>query len=335
MQSRLATISSLQLLPVAAMIVVAPVGSKGASRTDSLGSLLFSRATSGRAPVIAKAEFGRTGHTSTRVVFGAAALGSVSQRVADETLEVLLRYGVNHIDTASGYGDSELRIAPWLKREPGRFFLATKGDKRDEKGAREELLRSLDRLGVDHVDLWQIHALADPIEWDQALSPGGALDAALLAREEGLIKWIGVTGHGAQIAATHRRSLGRFDFDSVLLPYNFVTMQSAYYRENFEALMTTCEKRRVAVQTIKSIALRPWMDRNHTRNTWYQPFEDTDDVDRAVWWAMGRPGIFLNSAGDVDLLPGFLDAASRFREMPSDSEMQALLERTHSEPLFV
>ncbi len=285
--------------------------------------------------VIRKAEFGRTGHKSTRVVFGAASLGHVTQKVADQTLEVLLRYGVNHIDTASGYGDSELRIAPWLKREPGRFFLATKGDVRDEKGAREEIQRSLDRLDVAHVDLWQIHSLADPIEWDQALSPGGALDAALWAREEGLIKWIGVTGHGAQIAATHRRSLDRFDFDSVLLPYNFVTMQNAYYRDNFEALLKTCEERNVAVQTIKSIARRPWMDRDHTRTTWYQPFDSPEDIDLAVWWAMGRHGIFLNSAGDVDLLPLVLDAANRFKAAPDDGAMQGLLERSHTEPLFV
>ena len=285
--------------------------------------------------MIPKAEFGRTGHKSTRVVFGAAALSRVSQKVADETLEVLLRYGVNHIDTAASYGESEVRIAPWLKREPGRFFLATKGDKRDEKGAREGIHRSLDRLGVDHVDLWQIHSLADPIEWDQALSPGGALDAALTAREEGLIKWIGVTGHGAQIAATHRRSLERFDFDSVLLPYNHITNQSAYYRENFEALLQTCHERNVAVQTIKSIALRPWMDRDHTRTTWYQPLELPDDIDLAVWWALGRPGIFLNSVGDVDLLPLVLDAASRFHAMPEEGAMQALINRSHAEPLFV
>jgi aryl-alcohol dehydrogenase-like predicted oxidoreductase len=285
--------------------------------------------------VIGKAEFGRTGHKSARVIFGAASLGGVSQKVADQTLEVLLRYGVNHIDTASSYGDSELRIAPWLKREPGQFFLATKGDRRDEKGAREEIQRSLDRLDVAHVDLWQIHALADPIEWDQALSPGGALDAALWAREDGLIKWIGVTGHGSQIAATHRRSLDRFDFDSVLLPYNYVTMQSAYYRENFEALLKTCQERNVAVQTIKSIAHRPWMEHDHTRTTWYQPLESPEDIDIAVWWAMGRRGIFLNSVGDVDLLPLVLDAAKRFHEKPDDGAMQAFLERSHTEPLFV
>ena len=285
--------------------------------------------------MIPKARFGRTGNKSTRVIFGAAALGRVSQRVADETLEVLLRHGVNHIDTAASYGESELRIAPWLKREPGRFFLATKGDRRDEKGAREEILRSLDRLGADHVDLWQIHSLADPIEWDQALSPGGALDAALLAREEGLVRWIGVTGHGAQIAATHRRSLERFDFDSVLLPYNYVTMQSSYYREQFDALVKTCQEKNVAVQTIKSIALRPWMSRDHTRSTWYQPLESQDDIDLAVWWAMGRRDVFLNSVGDVDLLPRVLDAASRYDEPPKDEAMDALMARTHTEPLFV
>ena len=285
--------------------------------------------------VIAKAEFGRTGHHSTRIIFGAAALGSVTQEVADQTLEVLLRHGVNHIDTAASYGDSELRVAPWLKREPGRFFLATKTGKRDEKGAREELKRSLDRLGVDHVDLWQLHSLSDPIEWDQALSPGGALDAAQRAREEGLIKWIGVTGHGAQIAATHRRSLDRFDFDSVLLPYNYVTMESSYYRENFDALAKTCAERNAAVQTIKSIAMRPWMQREHTRTTWYQPLEDQSDIDAAVWWALGRPGIFVNTVGDVDLLPLVLDAASRIKDRPSDDAMRALVRRTQTEPLFV
>jgi len=285
--------------------------------------------------VIPKAAFGRTGHKSSRIIFGAAALGQVSQNVADETLEVLLRHGINHIDTAASYGDSELRVAPWLKREPGRFFLATKTGRRDEKGAREELNRSLDRLGVDHVDLWQLHSLADPIEWDQALSPGGALDAARLAKEEGLIKWIGVTGHGAQIAATHRRSLERFDFDSVLLPYNFITMQNDYYRENFDALVKACEERETAVQTIKSIALRPWMDSEHRRTTWYQPLESPQDIEPAVWWVLGRKGVFLNSVGDVDLLPLVLDAAETFSNAPDAATMRELIERTDSIPLFV
>jgi aryl-alcohol dehydrogenase-like predicted oxidoreductase len=284
---------------------------------------------------IETAEFGRTGHLSTRVIFGAAALAATSQRVADETLEVLLRYGVNHIDVASSYGEAEVRIRAWLRREPDRFFVATKGDERTAAGARVELHRSLDRMGVDHVDLWQLHALADPIEWDVALSPGGALEAAVEAREQGLVRWIGVTSHGAQIAATHRRSLDRFDFDSVLLPYNFVTMQNPYYAANFEAVYRTCQERGVAMQTIKSIALRPWKGRPHTRSTWYEPLERQEDIDLAVWWALSRPGIFLDSVGDVGLLPKVLDAASRFTVPPDDAAMSALVHRSPTEPLFV
>jgi aryl-alcohol dehydrogenase-like predicted oxidoreductase len=245
-----------------------------------------------------------------------------------------MQHGVNHIDTAASYGDAELRIAPWLKREPRRFFLATKTGARTAGAALEELHRSLDRLGVDHVDLWQLHNLADPGEWDTALSPGGAIEAAVEARDQGLVRFIGVTGHGIQIAANHRRSLARFDFDSVLLPYNFVTMQEPYYTENFEALARTCAERRVAVQTIKSIAMRPWMGRDHTRTTWYEPLEDEPDVDLAVWWVLGRPGVFLNTVGDVDLLPRVLDAAARFEKRPTDTDMVALLDRARLEPLF-
>jgi aryl-alcohol dehydrogenase-like predicted oxidoreductase len=284
---------------------------------------------------IAQAAFGHTGHWSSRTIFGAAALSHVTQAAADRTLEVLLRYGVNHIDVAASYGDAELRVAPWLRREPKRFFLATKTGERSAQGAREELHRSLDRLGVDHVDLWQLHNLADPIEWDTALSPGGAIEAAVQARDEGLIGFIGVTGHGAQIAANHRRSLERFYFDSVLLPYNFVTMQLPYYAENFEALARTCAERNVAVQTIKSIAAKPWRGREHTRTTWYEPLSAQADIDLAVWWVLGRPGVFLNTAGDIELLPHVLDAAERFEKRPTDAQMTALLERTRSEPLFV
>jgi aryl-alcohol dehydrogenase-like predicted oxidoreductase len=279
--------------------------------------------------------FGRTGHKSSRTLFGAASLSRVTQDVADRTLEVLLRHGVNHIDTAASYGDAELRIRPWLKREHGRFFLATKTDERTKAKAREELHRSLERLGVDHVDLWQLHNLADPIEWDTALSPGGVIEAAVEARAEGLVRFIGVTGHGAQIAANHRRSLERFDFDSVLLPYNVVTMQLPYYAENFEALVKTCADRNVAVQTIKSIALRPWLGRQRARATWYEPLESQADIDLAVWWVLGRPGVFLNTVGDVDLLPLVLDAAERFEKRPSDAEVAAMLERSKTQPLFV
>lgn len=280
--------------------------------------------------------FGRTGHHSTRIIFGGAALSRVSQDVADRALDVLLEHGINHLDVAASYGDAELRIAPWLEQHPGRFFVATKTGKRTAAEAREELHRSLDRLGTDHVDLWQLHNLSDPIEWDTALSPGGALEAAVQAREAGLVRAIGVTGHGAQIAATHRRSLQRFDFDSVLLPYNFLTLQSAYYAENFDAVQRMCQERNAAVQTIKSLAYRPWSGRQRSSTTWYEPLQEQGQIDVAVHWALGRPGIFVITAGDVNLLPKVLDAAERFTdERPSDEQMRSLVERLDMVPLFV
>ncbi|MSQ23878.1 MAG: aldo/keto reductase [Chloroflexi bacterium] len=284
---------------------------------------------------LATLPFGRTGHQSTRIIFGAAALSRVSQEEADRTLDVLLRHGINHIDVAASYGEAELRVAPWLRRNPDMFFLATKTGERRAGPAREDLQRSLERLGVDHIDLWQIHNLADPIEWDRALSPGGVLEAAIRAREEGLVRFIGVTGHGTQIVATHRRSLQRFDFDSVLAPYNFLTLQEPYYARNFDALQATCQERGVALQTIKSIAYRPWMAREHTASTWYQPLTDQPDIDLAVHWALGRSGIFVISVGDVQLLPKVLEAAERFERAATDGDVQAMVNRLSMEPLFV
>ncbi len=217
--------------------------------------------------MIEQQPFGRTGHMSTRTIFGAAALGAVTQDEADRTLEQLLAHGVNHIDVAASYGDAELRIGPWMDRYRDHFFLATKTGQRGYQEARDEIHRSLERLRVDHVDLIQLHNLVDPIEWDQALSPGGALDAAIEAREQGLVRFIGVTGHGGSIAAMHRRSLERFDFDSVLLPYSYIMMQDPHYAADFEALFELCRARNVAVQTIKSIARQPWLGQQHTHNT--------------------------------------------------------------------
>lgn len=284
---------------------------------------------------IATLPFGRSGHQSTRTIFGAASLSAVTQAEADQTLEVLLQYGVNHIDVAASYGDAELRIAPWLRQYRSHFFLATKTGARTAQAAREELHRSLERMGVDYVDLWQLHNLVDPIEWDIALSPGGALEAAIEAKQQGLVRAIGITGHGSQIAATHRRSLSRFDFDSVLLPYNYLSMQNPYYAENFNALVATCQQRNIAVQTIKSIAYRPWMGRPHTHSTWYAPLEEQQDIDRAVHWVLQRPGIFLNTVGDIHILPKVLDAASRFEQGPTEAEMEAMVQRLNMEPLFV
>ncbi len=262
--------------------------------------------------MIASQPFGRTGHHSTRTIFGAAALGQVSQVDADRTLEVLLQFGVNHIDVAASYGDAELRIGPWMVRHRDDFFLATKTGEREYAAARDEIHRSLERLRVDYVDLIQLHNLVDPIEWDTAMGPDGALRAAIEARDEGLVRAIGVTGHGTPIAAMHRRSLERFSFDSVLLPYSWIVMQEEKYAGDFEVLMALCKERDVAVQTIKSIASRPWGDGPHTHATWYAPLERQEDIDWAVHWVLRRPGVFLNTAGDITLLPKVLDAAARF-----------------------
>jgi len=285
--------------------------------------------------MIGRAPFGATGHESSRVVFGAAALGAVSQADADRTLDLLLEHGINHIDVAASYGDAELRVAPWLRRHPDTFFLATKTGERTYEGAREEIRRSLDRLGVDRVDSIQLHNLVDVIEWDTALSDGGALQAAVEARDEGLVRFIGVTGHGLSVPEMHRRSLERFPFDSVLAPYNWVQMRDPRYAETFEALAAVCAERGVALQTIKSLARRPWEGRQHTAATWYEPLRDQADVDLAVHWVLGRPDAFLCTTGDVELLPRLLDAAERFEQRPPNDEMAALAERAAAEPLFV
>ena len=285
--------------------------------------------------MIATLAFGRTGHESTRTIFGAAALARVTQDEADRTLDLLERHGVNHIDVAASYGDAELRLAPWLKTHRDRVFLATKTGERTYDAAKRQIDRSLERMGVERIDLIQLHSLADPIEWDTALSPRGALDACVEAREQGLVRYIGVTGHGTQIAATHLRSLERFDFDSVLLPYSYVMMQDPHYAAMFERVVAACEERNAAVQTIKSIARRPWWGRERTHATWYQPLEDQRDIDLAVHWVLSRPGIFLNTVGDVALLPKVLDAASRFTSTPGAAPMREATARLEMLPLFV
>src|SRR5215213_9037821 len=234
--------------------------------------------------MIARAPFGATGHESSRAVFGAASLGSVSKADADRALELLLEHGVNHIDVAASYGDAELRIASWLQRHEGEFFVATKTGERTYREAREEIRRSLDRLGVDHVDSIQLHNLVDVIDWETALGADGALEAAIEAREEGLVRFIGVTGHGLSIPEMHRRSLERFPFDSVLCPYNWVQVRDERYADRFEALAAVCAERDVALQTIKSLARRRWDGRAHTAATWYEPLREQADIDLGVHW---------------------------------------------------
>jgi aryl-alcohol dehydrogenase-like predicted oxidoreductase len=285
--------------------------------------------------MIARHPFGSTGHDSTRTIFGAAALSRSTQDEADRTLALLLEHGVNHIDTAASYGDSELRVGPWMERHRGRFFLATKTNERTYAAARDQIRRSLERLRVSSVDLLQLHNLVDPEQWETAMGPNGALQAAIEAKEQGLTRFIGVTGHGVTVAAMHQRSLARFPFDSVLLPYNYVMMQNPQYAADFEALLALCRERGVAVQTIKGITLGPWNEKEHTYRTWYEPLREPADIDAAVHWVLGRPGVFLNTAGDTTLLPHVLDAAARFERAPSDETMRALVARRDMTPLFV
>ena len=268
--------------------------------------------------------FGSTGHDSTCTIFGAAAFFHASQEEADRTLELVLEHGINHVDTAASYGHSELRLAPWLRDHRGDVFLATKTGQRDRAGAREEIRRSLDRLGVDSVDLIQLHNLVDVIEWEQALREGGALEAAVEAREEGLVRFIGVTGHGRTVARMHRLSLERFPFDSVLAPYSFSQMQDDVYAADVTALAAMCAERGVALQTIKAIALRRWDGREQTAGTWYEPLTEQGDIDLAVHWVLGNPQVFLNTVGDTTLLPKALDAAERFVAQPPDEALAAL-----------
>jgi aryl-alcohol dehydrogenase-like predicted oxidoreductase len=285
--------------------------------------------------VIEELAFGRTGHSSTRIIFGAAALKAATPAQAEGALELVLRYGINHIDVAPGYGDAELRLAPWFPKHRSRFFLATKTDERKRDAAKRQIHTSLERLGVASIDLIQLHSLGDPIQWDIALSPGGAIEACIEAREEGLVRFIGVTGHGTQIPAMHVRSLERFDFDSVLLPYSYIMMQDAHYADNFERLTGICRERNVAMQTIKAVARRPWWGKERTHTTWYEPLDDQGDIDASVHWVLSRPDVFLNSIGDLDILPKVLDAANRFESAPPQAVMRGLLTTREMLPLFV
>ncbi|HEY1280871.1 MAG TPA: aldo/keto reductase [Acidimicrobiales bacterium] len=285
--------------------------------------------------MIERAPFGRTGHDSTRVIFGAAALSRMSQDRADATLAIARDFGLNHIDTAAAYGDAELRLAPFLAEHRADVFLATKTGDRTGDGARASLERSLQRMGVDAVDLIQLHNLVEEDEWATAHGPGGAVEALARARDEGLTRFIGVTGHGLRIPRMHLRSLERFDFDAVLFPYNFVLLRNEAYRSDVEELIALCAERRIAAQTIKSIARRRWRDDDSApRYSWYAPVTEADALGRAVRYVLGRPGLFLLSSSDATRLPAILEAATSGGPVPTDDELAADAAAEGMEPLF-
>jgi aryl-alcohol dehydrogenase-like predicted oxidoreductase len=286
--------------------------------------------------VIEQRAFGSTGHTSSRVIYGAAGLGRASPEDVDSTLEVLLEYGINHIDVAASYagGKSEICVGAWMQRHRDRFFLATKTGMRTYEEAKAEFQSSLERLQVDHVDLIQMHNLTGPGEWQTAMGPGGALEALVEAKERGQTRFIGVTGHGLTAPEMHMRSIERYPLDTVLLPYNYPLWEVPAYAQGFRALVDACTEKGIAVQAIKSVARRPWGERERTHATWYQPLEEQPAIDRAVHWVLGDPHVFLVSASDVRLLPRILDAASRAAARPTDVEMRELVEAQGIEIIF-
>lgn len=286
--------------------------------------------------MISKKPFGQTGHESSRIIFGAAALARATQAEADGVLDLLFQYGINHLDTASGYGDSEIRIGAWMKDHREKFFLATKARERTYAKARDEIHRSLGRLRVDYIDLLQLHNLVDVIEWQTALGKNGALEAALEAQQQGLVKYIGVTGHGLSIAAMHKRSLEQFDFNSILLPYNYVTYQTPKYSADFETVVAMCQAKNVAIQTIKAIARKPWgLTQTRTNTTWYEPFTEQSEIDLAVSWVLSREEVFLNTVGDISLLPKVFSAAEKFEASRPQAEIGAELAQLEMTSLFV
>lgn len=275
--------------------------------------------------MIPRAAFGRTEHSSSRVIFGAAALGAMNPERVASTLEVIDRYGVNHIDVAAGYGSgrAESNLAPWLGTNRSRVFLATKTGQRTGDGARRELEESLDRMGVDSVDLIQLHNLVEPDEWNVAHAKGGAADAMFAARDEGLVRFVGVTGHGRRIPRVHARSLAERDYDSVLFPYNHTMMAWPDYRSDVEQLLAICAERDVAVQTIKSIARGRWGDTDAKKFSWYEPITDPAAIARAVRFVLSHDRLFLNSTSDARLLPFVLEAAAGDLSAPTENELRA------------
>lgn len=284
---------------------------------------------------IERVAFGKTGHLSSRLIFGAAALGGMKPDRALRTLDMVLEHGVNHIDTAASYGDSEVRLADWLRDHRSEVFLATKTGARSGDGARASLERSLKRMGVDQVDMIQLHNLVDPEQHARALGKGGALEALVVAREEGLVRFLGVTGHGTRVAEMHLKSLERYPFDSVLAPYSFSMMQIPEYAADFEKLASVCEERGVALQTIKAIARRRWQEIPERRFSWYEPLRDRDAIRRAMAFTLSRPGLFLNTSSDATLLGLILELAEDEQLAPLASELQADVAQQGIEPLFV
>jgi len=280
--------------------------------------------------------FGRTNHQSTIIIFGAAALGKVTQAEADRAMEMALAHGVNHIDIAPSYGEAELRVGPWMQTHREQFFLGCKTTERTKQGAWDELRRSLDRLQTDHFDLYQMHSLKSIADADVALGDGGAIEAFVEARAQGLTKYLGITGHGLHIAATHAHALQKFDFDSVLFPINPVLWANEAYRRDADRLLELIRARDLGCMAIKAWTKGPWGDRARTYATWYEPFDDAPTQAEVTRFALSQDGVTgLCSAGDVHLLPNILATAEHFTPMNEFEQAAMVKQSAKFEPLFV
>lgn len=284
--------------------------------------------------MIKKISFGKTGHQSSRTIFGSVSIGRASQSEADRALDLLWQYGVNHIDTAPIYGEAELRLGPWMKKYRDQFFLATKTDERTYQDAKAQFQRSLERLQVDSVDLLQFHNLTDVVNREKIMGPCGALEFMIEAKEKGLAKFIGITGHGLHTPKFHLQTLKRHPFDSVLLPCNYLLMQNQAYAADFENLLTYCREHQIAVQTIKAIARGYWGSKKRNRRTWYEPLTDEGAIADCVHWVLSIPDIFLNTVGDLQELPKVLKAAAGFAQRPSEEVMRQTVKRMQMQLLF-
>jgi aryl-alcohol dehydrogenase-like predicted oxidoreductase len=279
--------------------------------------------------------FGRTGHASTVAIFGAAAFWEITQEKADAVMDKVLAAGINHIDVAPSYGQAEERIGPFLERHPSKFFIGCKTMERTKEGAAAEMRRSLERLHRDSFDLYQFHAVTRFEELDKIFQPGGALEAVLEARKQGLLRFIGITGHGVDAPAIYREALRRFDFDSVLFPLNFVQYANPYYRENAEALLEECEKRQVGTMIIKSTAKGSWGERKKTHTTWYEPFSEEEMIQKAVNFVLSQKVTGICTAGDVSVLPLVIQACELFTPMDQAEQEELIASASKYEPLFV
>ena len=275
---------------------------------------------------------GRTGHMSSVVTFGAAGIGRVEQEVADRAIAAALEHGVNHIDVAPRYGEAELRLRSWMPSIRAKVFLGGKTIQRTREAATAELHRSLERLGTDRLDLYQLHSVGKLVDLDAVTAAGGALEALVEARRAGLVRWLGITGHTHDAPRTHLEALRRFDFDTVMFPLNFVLWAIPEYRASVETLLAECARRDVGVHIIKTVAKDPWDGRPKTHTTWYEPFTDQGIIDRAVAFVLSKPVTTLCSVGDVTVLPRVLEAAERYRPLdgPAEQALAAEAARYHS-----